>query len=71
MPMPKVEDLRREVMREERHLSWVSETHGTDSDEYKEALKKFARVWFVLKMMHKHDEFLTEVTAEESLPVEA
>lgn len=61
MPLPQLEDIRRDVMREERHVTWVADKHGKDSVEYKEALKKFARVWFVLKMTHKHEEFFTEI----------
>ena len=68
MPLPNIEDLRRDVMREERHLTWVAQTEGKDSPAYKEALKKFARVWFVLKMTHKHDEFLETITPDMVAP---
>jgi hypothetical protein len=61
--MAKIEQrvLRNDVYQAERHLANTAATHGKTSPEYREALKRFARLWSVLRMTRSHEEFFQEV----------
>jgi hypothetical protein len=53
--------LRNDVQLAEKQLSSIATKHGKTSPEYREALKRFARLWSVLKMTRSQEEFLTEL----------
>jgi hypothetical protein len=62
--MRKIEQrvLRHDVQMAEKSVAQTAVAYGKNSKEYQEALKRFARLWSVLKMTRSHDEFITEVT---------
>ncbi len=64
--MPKLEQqlLRNDVCKAERSLLSIGKEYGKDSQQYKSALKRFLRLWFVLKMTRKQQEFLHEVNQQ-------
>jgi hypothetical protein len=62
--MPKIEQrvLRNDVYQAEKNLSKTAATYGKTSPEYQDALKRFARLWSVLRMTRSHEEFFNEVS---------
>lgn len=63
MPLPELWEIRDDVLQAEAELTYVAGKYGKGTPQYKDALRKFARVWFVLRMTRSKDEFLKEVTA--------
>ena len=61
--MPKLEQqlLRNDVCKAEQSLLSIGNEYGKDSQQYQSALKRFMRLWFVLKMTRRQQEFLHEV----------
>ncbi len=61
--MPKLEQqsLRNDVCKAEHNLLSIGNEYGKESQQYQSALKRFLRLWFVLKLTRKQQEFLHEV----------
>jgi len=61
--MPKLEQqtLRQDVCRAEQTLLSIEKEYGKESQQYQSALKRFLRLWFILKMTRTNQEFLHEV----------
>lgn len=62
--MPKLEQrvLTYDVQQAEKHLARIAKTHEKTSAEYQNALKRFIRLWSVLRMTRSQDEFFHEVS---------
>jgi DNA-nicking Smr family endonuclease len=62
--MPKLEQrvLKHDVIQAEKQLTKLAITHGKTSPEYQNALKRFIRLWSVLRMTRSQDEFFHEVS---------
>lgn len=53
--------LQADVLRAERRLQDVECIYGKQSDEYKGALSRFSKIWHVMKMRRKPEEFVWEL----------
>ena len=62
MPLPLLEEIRSDVLQAESDVTVVASKYGKNSPQYKDALKRFARVWFVLRMTREKNEFLHDIT---------
>ena len=54
--------LKNDFFKAERALLSTEQEYGKASPQYQEALKRFARLWAVLKMSRSQEEFLRETT---------
>lgn len=63
--MPKLEQrtLKRDLSQAERTLLSIATEQGKTSPEYRNALKRFARLWAVLRMTRGKEEFFREVSS--------
>ncbi len=63
--MPKLEQrtLKNDVFQAEKTLASIASEQGKSSPEYRNALKRFTRLWFVLRLTRSKDEFFQEVIA--------
>jgi len=54
--------LRGDLLNAAKILPELKEQHGRSSPHYQAALKHVARLWSVLKMTRRQEEFLAEIT---------
>lgn len=54
--------LRNDVCEAEKTLDNIACEQGKASPEYRHALKRFVRLWSVLRMTRRKDEFFQDVT---------
>ncbi|MBX2861270.1 MAG: hypothetical protein KTR14_08540 [Vampirovibrio sp.] len=62
MGLPQVTELEQDVKHAEAAVTANAEQYGKDSLPYKDALKKFACAWFVLKQSRQDQEFFADIT---------
>lgn len=62
MALPELWEIRNDVLQAENEVTRVLNVAGKDSPAYRDALRRFARVWFVLRMTRSKEEFLKEVS---------
>lgn len=62
MPMPLADTLSFDVIEAERMVVDMEQLHGKDSSQYEAARKHFLRLWFMLKLTRRQNEFLKEIT---------
>ena len=64
--MPKLEQrkLKADLNRAEKALNTIASEIGKDNLEYQQALLRFTRLWFVLRLTRSNDEFLQEVSKQ-------
>ncbi len=62
--MPKLEQrqLKVDLSQAQKNLNIIAYEFGKDNPEYRQALQRFARLWFVLRLTRSRDEFLQEVS---------
>lgn len=63
MPTPQQRVLRNDILQTEYILTRIEVEFGKSSPQYQEQLKKFSRLWAVLKMTHAREDFLKDVIA--------
>lgn len=63
--MPKLEQrtLKNDVYQAEKDLRSIASEQGRSTPAYQNALRRFARLWSVLKMTRSHSEFFREVSS--------
>jgi hypothetical protein len=62
MMMPEQRVIRNDIFQAERHLVRAEAEFGKSSAEYQDALRRFARLWSILRMTHSKEAFLSEIT---------
>jgi hypothetical protein len=60
--MPEQRVIRNDIFQAERNLVRVEAEFGKSSAEYQNALRRFARLWSILRMTHSQESFLHEIT---------
>lgn len=61
MVLPDFDTLQHDVLHAEQRLVDVERVYGKQSEEYKGALSRFAKIWYVMKMRRKPEEFVREL----------
>jgi hypothetical protein len=59
--------LKNDLFKAEKELVCIEAEYGKASLQYQEALKRFARLWAVLKMSRPQEEFLREAARTPAL----
>lgn len=64
--MPKLEQrrLKADLSQAQKKLTAIAYEFGKDNLEYRQALQRFTRLWFVLRLTRSRDEFLQEVSSQ-------
>jgi hypothetical protein len=64
--MPKLDQrrLKADLSRAQKNLNAIAYEFGKDNPVYRQALQRFARLWFVLRLTRSKDEFLREVSTQ-------
>jgi hypothetical protein len=59
--MPQLSTLRYDILQTEQRLRELEQKEGKTSDSYYAEQKKLLRLWALMRMMHKKEEFISEL----------
>ncbi len=57
--------LKADLSQAQKSLNAIAYEFGKDNPDYQQALQRFARLWFVLRLTRSRDEFLKEVSTQQ------